>query len=243
MDPHENGICMKDDHILRRLDFALVPVHRPSCEQQDATSFVVVYQCQTCETPLEHTEFPRIQWCPSCRHIFCNESRYVFGALPPDWQQDRFFAYWHRGMTGARNNESDCAFAKFFCDRVGVDLAQAMRFNLVPSPDLSRIGRLALIHHLLSRQEVAWVLRCQRMSRPHLRRGFGEIAVALGFWEPTMSIRLLALQAERRRGLAPAIACAFKVPQERILLAEKSFFGLCADAQDATPGLDRLMAA
>jgi hypothetical protein len=236
---------MMPHNLLRRIDFALTATSGdPGQDHPGTLAFQFSRQCRMCYQPLEPSVFTPVQWCPSCRSVYCSDEQRYLCELPAHWPEGRFLSYWHRGVMGRRESWSDRAFARFFCDHMGIEASHVAAAAQNPMPDHIRIGRLALVHRLLSRDDLAWILKFQRCSRPHRRRCFGEIAASLGYWAKEVNACILVAQAERRRGLVPAIAAQFNVLPERVLLAEREFFGLDAACAGGQPSwLDMLMAA
>lgn len=229
---------------LRRLDFALgwTAAEAPRAGASDRSQ---EHACPRCENLLDAEMTIHLHWCGECRGVFMHGPGPFLCHVPEHWLPRRLLRFWERGILGLRECASDHAFIQFFCRRIGIDPIEAIERIDAHQPDTVRIGRHALAHRLLSRAEVAWVLRFQRAARSHRRRCFGEIAVTLGFWEPEVVPRLLAAQAERRRGLVSAIVNHYGVPKERLLLAEQAFFGIEPNGtlpESRTP-FDSLMAA
>lgn len=183
-------------------------------------------RCRQCLRLLTATPTRLLGWCETCRGAFLHETGQLFCRVPTHWRPMRFLRYWGEGVNGARDRWSARAFAEYAAQRINVPHPAAATILITPRPDITRIGRLAIEHGMLSRVDAAWILRFQRSTRAHRRRCFGEIAVSLGLWQPGQLARLLAAQAERRRGLAPAIMHAHGYARWELIEIESEFFGL-----------------
>jgi hypothetical protein len=178
--------------------------------------------CSTCSDP--------VLWCAACRSAYFADTRHFLCEVPRRWQHDRYFAFWRRGLARRRALPADMLFTAFFTDRCRLDPDALTIARQTPQADDIRIGRLALEHRLMSRQEVAWILKYQRGMRAHKRRCFGDIAVGLGILHPGALARILAALAERRRGVVPMLVRLAGIDHARVLLAESAFFGLECEA-------------
>jgi hypothetical protein len=89
-------------------------------------------------------------------------------------------------------------------------LVAALEAQLATMP---RIGQLALEEGLISPREIFDVLRAQRES-PDVR--FGDLAIEMGLMTRDELMRLLMIQADRKRQLAEVFVAEGMLSQQRV---------------------------
>lgn len=184
--------------------------------------------CRWCAKPAERTACPSLQWCRECRASYMMSARRYFCHVPHLWSPQPFFTFWQRAINTSATTSQDRAFTCYVCDRLGLDFELAMASVPAVTPAPIQLGELAVKHKLLAREERRWILNYQCSVAPHRRPLFGEIAILLGLWTEELLPALLAAQAERTRGIVPAIARQLNLRSQQLLDAERSFFGLYA---------------
>ena len=210
------------DPVYRTRQFS-VPSDPKSGQAQQKT-----IQCRWCAKPTESTASLALKWCEECRASYMMSANRYFCHVPYVWSAQRFFEYWQQAIDGCTTTSRDRTFAQYVCDRLGLDSEMAIASVAAIKPVPIQIGELALEHKLLSPHELRWILNFQLSMRPHRRALFGEIAIRLGIWTPSLLPPLLATQAERARGIVPAMARLLGIKPDRVLEVEQSFFGLYA---------------
>ena len=185
-------------------------------------------RCRWCVKPTESTASTVLKWCEECRASYMMSTNRYFCHVPHEWSAQTFFEYWQRAIDASTTTARDQTFARYVCDRLGLDSEMAIASVAAIEPVPIQMGELALEHKLLSPDELRWILNFQRSMRPNRRALFGEIAIRLGIWTPELLPPLLAAQAERARGIVPAMARLLSIKPNCVLQVEQSFFGLYA---------------